>query len=349
MLPAILSGSLLAGCERPVPPPRGTLSPSNYTEQGFRNPHIEARGRRGDFFRWRLGLGPQEQTAIPPEEVPVFQPEVVSPDLPRLQNPPNPGIQVTWIGHSTFLIQVAGINLLTDPVFSERASPVWFAGPRRQVPPGVALEKLPPIHAVIISHNHYDHLDVSMVKRLGNRTKFIIPLGLARWFHNNGITNVEELDWWQSVSLGALRFHSVPAQHFSIRTPFDANQSLWSGWVMDTPLGRVFFAGDTGYSPDFQEIGHRLGPMRLSLLPIGGYMPRWFMRTMHINPVEAVQIHQDLHSVQSIGMHWGTFQLTDEPLNEPPLYLKKVLREARIPEANFIVLKFGETRVFESE
>ncbi len=314
----------------------------------FRNPHLPATGRSrwGDFWRWRLGLGPQEATALPREELPPYRPQVERPDLNHLNHADPRTIQVTWLGHATFLIQAGGLNVLTDPIFSDRASPVGFAGPKRLAPPPLRPEELPPIQAVLISHNHYDHLDRASVVALGRQVSFFVPLGLAKWFQQVGLPQVQELDWWQSVSFGPLRLHCVPAQHFSIRSPWNANRSLWAGWVMETPAGKIYFAGDTGYSPDFQEIGRRLGPMRLALIPIGGYMPRWFMRPMHLDPPEAVQVFQDVQAHQAIGMHWGTFRLTEEPPSEPPLYLQRVLQQQGIPEDRFLVLRLGETRVF---
>lgn len=336
--------AVLGGCDRPG----GSSSPSSpphHGPRGFRNLHLKPQpSRLLGLLRWQLGLGPKEEPALPPEAVPPYRPEVLPPDLNHL-NSPDPGrIQVTWIGHATFLLQIAGLNILTDPIFSERASPFSFAGPKRIAPPGVPWEDLPRIDAVIISHNHYDHLDAATVKNLGNRPRFLVPLGLAAWFEKAGLHNVVDLDWWQFADLGPLRFHCVPAQHFSSRSLFDRDATLWSCWVVETPAGRIFFSGDTGYGPDFQEIGARFGPLRLSLLPIGGYRPRWFMRAMHVNPEEAVRMHQDLRSQQSIGMHWGTFQLTDEPLGEPPLFLRRALGQAGIPEEKFVVMKIGETR-----
>jgi N-acyl-phosphatidylethanolamine-hydrolysing phospholipase D len=320
--------------------------PLHHTPNGFRNVHIEDKGRLLDFLRWRLGLGPEEEPAIPPEEVPPYRPRVHIPDLNRLRHPKPREIQVTWIGHSTFLVQVAGLNILTDPIFSDRASPVSFIGPRRHVPPGMLMEELPPIHAVIISHNHYDHLDEPTVTELGDGVRFFVPLGLAEWFQRRGLNQVEELDWWQTASLEGIRLHAVPAQHFSMRSLFDRNRTLWCGWVLETPAGNIYFSGDTGYCPHFQEIGKRLGPMRLSLIHIGKYYPRWFLRPMHADPEEAVRIHRDVRSRQSIGMHWGTFKLTGEPLGEPPLFLQRALQEAKIPEEKFVVFDIGETRTF---
>jgi L-ascorbate metabolism protein UlaG (beta-lactamase superfamily) len=324
----------------------GPEVPPHHTAKGFRNLHVQSGGRFLEFLRWRLGMGPREAPEVPASEVPPYQADLRPPDLNALNHAEPGKIQVTWIGHSTFLVQTGGLNVLTDPIFSERASPVAFAGPKRVVPPGVPLEKLPPIHAVIISHNHYDHLDVRTIARLDPGVHYFVPLGLARWFQKQGIRKVTELDWWQSASFGPLRFQAVPAQHFSLRTLWDANETLWCGWVLESPAGKIFFTGDTGYSPDFREIGRRLGPMRLSLIHLGGYRPRWFMQPMHADPREAVRIHQDVGSQQSLGMHWGTFRLTDEPLGEPPRLLRQILREQRLPPESFTVMAIGETRVF---
>lgn len=312
----------------------------------FRNPYLPPRSRWGDFWRWRLGLGPQEEPALPSGEVPPYRPEIVAPDQNYLNHADPQTIQLTWLGHATFLIQVAGLNILTDPMFSERASPVSFAGPKRVAPLPLHPAELPPIHAVVISHNHYDHLDKASIATLSASVDYFVPLGLAVWFQRLGRHRVQEMDWWQTTDYGPIRMHCVPSQHFSMRTPFDANRSLWAGWVLETPAGTIFFAGDTGYTPQFQEIGRRFGPMRLALIPIGGYRPRWFMRPMHLDPVEAVQVHREVMAQQSIGMHWGTFKLTDEPLAEPPLYLHQVLRQSQLPPEQFQVMRIGETKIF---
>jgi len=350
LMALLCSLAALEGCEASRPRAGAEVQPAHHTGAGFRNLHIPLRGRRGDFFRWRLGLGPQEAPALTPAEVAgAGGPEVSPPDFNSLKHAQPEEIQVTWIGHSTFLIQTAGLNILTDPQFSERASPVGFAGPRRLLPPGISLTDLPPIDLVLVSHNHYDHLDRPTVLELQRRfrPRFVAPLGLKSWFAAEGIGAAIELDWWNTADLGTVRVTCVPAQHFSIRTPFDANRTLWGGFVVDTPAGRILFAGDTGYSPDFRVIGERLGPMRLALIPIGGYMPRWFMQPMHVNPPEAVQIHRDVRARQSIGMHWGTFPLTEEPLGEPPVYLRKARAAAGLAREAFITVNIGETRVLE--
>jgi len=259
---------------------------------------------------------------------------------------------ITWIGHATFLIQMGGINILTDPHFTERASPISWTGPKRYTPPGISLEELPSIDFVILSHNHYDHLDLTTIQQLQakqskNPPVFFVPLGLKSWFKNIGIENVNELDWWDQDTFENFTIHSVPLQHFSSRTPWDRNETLWSGWVIEYDQRRIFFAGDTGYSKDFEDIGKRFGPIDLSLLPIGAYEPRRFMKPIHVNPEEAVKIHQDVQSRYSIGMHWGTFLLTTEDMDEPPQNLKKALQQANVSESEFFLMKHGETRMLD--
>ena len=255
----------------------------------------------------------------------------------------------TWIGHASFLVQLAGMNILVDPQFSERASPVQFAGPKRIVPLPLAVEELPRIDVVIISHNHYDHLDVASVKALAAlpvaSPLFLVPLGLKEWFRGIGIERVEELGWWESRSLGAVRFTLVPVQHWSKRTLWDTNKTLWGGWVLEGGGVKIVHTGDLGYSKDARDIGERLGPFDLALIPIGAYAPRWFMKTMHVDPAEAVQVRSDLRARRAIGMHWGTFEnLTDEPLDEPPEALAKWRVAAKLSRDEFDVMMIGETR-----
>jgi L-ascorbate metabolism protein UlaG (beta-lactamase superfamily) len=320
--------------------------PPHHTPKGFKNLYDSSDRSLGDFLRWQLGLGPKEPPFVSPDQLPPYQPNVVKPDLSKIKNPDPDRIQITWAGHSTFFIQVDGANILTDPIFNDRSSPFSFGGIRRVVPPGMKLEDLPPIHVVVISHNHYDHLDKHTVDRLGNKPTYFVPLGLAQWLKTEKIENIVELDWWQVSSSAGLKFHSVPVQHFSGRTPFDRNKTLWAGWVIEGKTGKIFFAGDTGYSPVFKEIAERFGPMNISIIPIGTYRPRWFMKPVHVDPPQAVQIHRDLNSHQSIASHWGTFKLSDEPIAEPPRYLEKALRDAGLDEKKFIIMKFGETLSF---
>ena len=254
-------------------------------------------------------------------------------------------IRLTFVGHSTFLIQSGAGNILTDPVFSERASPFTFMGPRRARVPGVKFDDLPEISMVLLSHNHYDHCDLPTLRALNTRFApvFITTLGNAALLRRHGITRVEELDWWQDATTAAVPVTATPAQHFSSRGPFERNRTLWAGFVLRLGERTVYFAGDSGYGPHFSAIRQRLGPFDLSLLPIGAYEPRWFMRDVHMNPAEAVQAHLDFESHRSIGMHFGTFQLTPEGIDEPLRALAEARTQAGVPDAEFCTLEFGES------
>ena len=236
---------------------------------------------------------------------------------------------ITWIGHSTFLIQLHGLNILTDPNWSDRASPVSFAGPRRLVPPGLRFEDLPRIDAVVISHDHYDHLDEATARRLvaAHHPRFFVPLGLKPLLVGFGATDVTELDWWSSATLRTVTFTATPAQHSSGRGLGDQNLRLWSSWVIAGPGHRLFFAGDTGYFGGFKQIGAKLGPFQVALLPIGGYAGWGAHHPNHICPEEAVQAFEDVRADFLVPMHWGTFALNREPFHEPPdRLLKEALR-----------------------
>jgi L-ascorbate metabolism protein UlaG (beta-lactamase superfamily) len=327
--------------------PQGLLPPAHHTINGFQNIyHIPEHHGFVDFLRWKWGNIPDEEPAITQALMIPYVPDIVAPDYQRINHPDPAKIQITWIGQSTFLIQVEGINILTDPVFSKSLSPVLGIGFKRKSPPGIPFDRLPPIHAVLISHNHYDHLDLYTVKKLGNSPKYFVPLKLGQWFRARRITNYAEMDWWDTAMFEGIRIVSVPSQHFSGRTPFDGNKTLWAGWVLETKRGKILFAGDTGYASHFKEIREKLGPMRLALLPIGSYRPRWYMKTIHMDPADAVLAHNDLQAEQSIAMHWGTFYIADEQLGESPLYLKRVMKEASMADDSFLVMKFGETRIF---
>lgn len=253
---------------------------------------------------------------------------------------------ITWIGHATLLIQLDGVNVLTDPQFSDRASPVGFAGPRRLNPPGVAFEDLPPIHAVVISHDHYDHLDRRTVERLAaaHRPRFFVPLGLKPWFASVGIPGAEELDWWDSARVGGVTFTATPVQHWSSRTPFDMNRRLWAGWSIAAGAWRVFFAGDTGYYEGFRRIGERLGPFDLALVSIAAYTPAAIMAHTHTTPEESLRIFADVQARTFVAMHWGTFDLAEEPIDEPPRRLAAAARAQGLPDTRVWVLAHGETR-----
>lgn len=311
----------------------------------FRNLHPHPQHGWMDLLRWRLGFGPRERPIVDRTILPEYQPDWEPVDLERISRPSRKNIQLTWIGHSTFLIQVAGMNFLTDPVFGRFPSPTPMWRLRRRAPVPVKLASLPTIHGVLLSHNHYDHLEARMVKRLGNEATWIAPLGNAAWFKQRGHDNVLEIDWWQEAEFGPVSVVAVPAQHFSARTPFDRNLTLWCGFVLRTPVGNIYFAGDSGYAPFFADIGRHLGPMKLSLIPIGAYQPRWFMAPMHMNPEEAVRVHLDVRSELSVAMHWGTFSLSDEPMAEPPIALRHTLARRHVSGAAFRTMRIGETLV----
>jgi N-acyl-phosphatidylethanolamine-hydrolysing phospholipase D len=250
---------------------------------------------------------------------------------------------VTWIGHSTLLIQIAGLNVLTDPHWGERASPVPFAGPRRLLPPGMRFEDLPPIHAVVISHDHYDHLDVDTVERLVrvHRPRFFVPLGLKSWLADHGADDVVELDWWQGADLRGVRFTCTPAQHSSGRGLHDQNLRLWASWVIAGGGKRLWFAGDTGYTPTLREIGRRLGPFDLAAIPIGGYSG-WQRHPNHVNPEEALQVFEEQGARLLVPMHYGTFELNVEPFAEPPTRLLRAAVERGLEE-RMAILSAGQS------
>jgi N-acyl-phosphatidylethanolamine-hydrolysing phospholipase D len=261
------------------------------------------------------------------------------------------------VGHSTLLLQLGGLNLLTDPMWSERASPLPFAGPRRWVPPGVPLDGLPPIDAVLLSHNHYDHFDAPTIHALARRhpsAAWCVPLGLARALRELGVAEVREFDWWETGTLalasGTLEVGCTPAQHFSARVPWDRNATLWCGFAVAANGRRVFFAADTGRHPEFARIGRRFGPFDVALMPVGAYEPRWFMRVVHMNPEEAVEALRELQEGAGMGappvmvpIHWGTFKLTDEPMDEPPRRAEAAWGAAGLAADRFRRLRHGET------
>ena len=256
---------------------------------------------------------------------------------------------LVWIGHATYLINKDGLTILTDPVFSKRASPVRFAGPKRLIPPAIPIDKLPKIDVVTVSHNHYDHLDLRSLKKIYKANPdaiFLVPKGDKRRLERRGIENVKEFLWWEEIEINGSKFTFTPVQHWSARGIADRNKSLWGGWFMELKTESIYHAGDTRYSGDFIETKKRLGSPSLSLIPVGAYAPRWFMKTNHVNPPEAIQVALDLESKRNFGMHWGTFQLTDEAIMEPPELLKQSLKELGLSEEFFRVLKPGEVVEF---
>jgi L-ascorbate metabolism protein UlaG (beta-lactamase superfamily) len=263
---------------------------------------------------------------------------------------PAGAVDVTFIGHSSFLLRVAGLNILTDPVFAKRCSPVSFAGPARVRAPGLRIDELPEIAVLVLSHNHYDHCDVASLQKLAKKfpkMRVVTGLGNKAFLAGKGIANVAELDWWGSVELPGVKLTATPARHFSARSLNDRNKTLWLGMVIEPATGpKIYFAGDSGYTKFFKEIGQRLGPPDLALLPIGAYEPRWFMGPVHMNPADAVQAFLDLGAKRAVGMHFGTFQLTAEAIDAPEKDLVAAKAAIGVADDDFVTLDVGETRRF---
>lgn len=318
-------------------------SKAHHTAGGFRNNYVAGlNNESGSFWKWQYE---RARDGLPKPPANGYRFDLIKPDAAWLAAN-RTETTATWIGHATVLMQVAGVNILTDPHLTERASPVWFAGPKRSVPPALDFAQLPHIDMVVISHNHYDHLDEGTVTRLarqsGGGPRFFVPLGNKPWFNDLGITDVVEMDWWDKQPFKGLEVHFTPVQHWSARGFTDRFRTLWGGWLVKSHEFSFFFAGDTGYSKDFADIHARLGAVDFSILPIGAYEPRWFMGTQHVDPAEAIRIHHDLKARQSMAIHWGTFELTDEALDEPPLRLAAELKKAGLAADRFLVLKHGE-------
>jgi L-ascorbate metabolism protein UlaG (beta-lactamase superfamily) len=291
----------------------------------------------GDLVRWLAHRDPgpwRRWTDVAPSPAPPFR--VGRGDL-----------RVTFVNHSTVLVQMDGVNILTDPIWSERCSPVSFAGPRRVVPPGLRFEQLPPIDVVLLSHNHYDHMDLPTLRQLTDerRPRILAPLGNARTLERGGVPGAGELGWWETARVReGIHVHAVPAQHFSGRGLFDRDRALWAGFVVTGPAGSVYFAGDTGFGPHFAKIRERYGPPRLALLPIGAYRPEWFMSRVHMSPDEALSSHRILGAGTSVGIHFGTFRLADDGQDEPAERIGARLAEEAEPAPRFWILGFGEGR-----
>lgn len=322
--------------------------PHHLPGTGFTNPWPTAHfGGRGSVLQW---WWERRTRVLPPDPAPGALP-VAQSVIAHPHAPPDE-IRATWVGHASFLLQVGGRNLLVDPHWSNRASPLRWAGPRRFLPPGVPFEGLPPIHAVLLSHDHYDHLDEPTVRRLvarfGERLRWFTPLGYGRWLAKRG-ARATEMDWWEEAEMDGLQIHCLPAQHWSSRAPWDRFRRLWCSWAVTTHAGRsVFFAGDSGWFPGYADIRRRVGDLDLALLPIGAYEPRWFMQPSHMNPEEAVQAYRELGG-QGIfcGMHWGTFRLTDEDPLEPPARTRSAWVAAGLPPERLWIPSHGETRVID--
>ena len=312
---------------------------SHHTPDGFCNPTAVAH-QPGDVKRWRqerkaAGLPRPPATGYDAFIQAWWQKAEISPGDDGLW----------WLGHASVLLRMQGKYLLTDPVFSRRASPLRFIGPQRRTPPALSLDDIPALDAILISHNHYDHLDRWTIRALLRRfpeVKLFVPLGLGDTLRRFGARFVTELDWWQQASLDDLHLTAVPAQHWSMRTPWDRNRSLWCGWVIESRELRFWFPGDTGYSTELLQIPQRLGKIDALALPVGAYAPRWFMSINHMDPQSAVSLWQQLGSPLAFPIHWGVFELADESLDEPVQELQRALSEAEQENDNFRILKIGQ-------
>lgn len=322
---AIAERELLA-----APRYRGPVS-GHFDGRRFHNP-VDSQREEGSFLKWRL------------ERQPGFWREWVD-DPPGPPPPARVGggrMRVTLINHATMLLQFDDANVLTDPIWSLRCSPLQSVGPRRHRAPGIRFRDLPRIDAVLVSHNHYDHLDLATLHALRKThgPRIVTPLGNDLLLRSHGIGNVTALDWWQSAPLARdVRVTLVPSQHFCARGLSDRDANLWGGFVISGPSGNAYFAGDTGWGPHFAEIGQRFAPLRLAMLPIGAYLPRWFMKPVHISPAEAVEAHRLLRAQTSVAMHYGTFNLGDDGELQPLDDLRAALEANRVDD--FAILEHG--------
>ncbi len=337
-VPAVLVGGGLAvgGCVLSAPRYQGPPS-AHFDGERFLNQGNVTEAGTADLLRWLLGGAPKGPWAQVQD----------APSGPRPPyRVPAGTLRVTFVNHATVLLQLDGVNVLTDPIWSQRASPFSFAGPARFRPPGLRFEDLPPIDAVVLSHNHYDHFDAPTLVRLSKqfpRARFFAGLGNLAMLRKLGIDRAEELDWWDSRELGEVKLTAVPVQHFSGRGLCDRNGTLWAGWVLQGKTGgNAYFAGDTGFGPHFAQVGERFAPLRLAVLPIGAYKPEWFMKPIHVSPAEAVEAAKALRAKVNVPMHYGTFNLADDGQDEPLQALTEATKAPGSPV--FWPLGFGEGR-----
>ncbi len=340
LLPAALAALAGRGTARaaesmnPPYPVSDHFDGEHFFNPGGGNP----RGFR-DLLRWQFN---RQQGAWP-----AWVENTAQPALPAALGPRE--CAVTFVGHASFLLQFAGLNVLTDPIWSERCSPVSWAGPKRVRAPGLAFEALPRIDLVLLSHNHYDHLDLPTLRRLhaAHRPLIVTTLGNRPFLADEGIDHVVELDWWQAHEpKPGVKVTVTPAQHFAARGLGDRFKTLWGGFVLATPAGRIWFAGDSGYFDGFKAIGDKLGPFDLSLIPIGAYEPRWFMAPVHCTPAEAITIHRDARSRRSLGMHFGCFPLADDGYEQPVADFRAAHATAGLGPEEFTLPEVGETKRF---
>lgn len=318
----------------------------------FRNPwpDSEPRGWR-DVLRWARERRKQQRMPTPAfGSFPTAVPNVARPRASA------DTCTATWIGHSTVLLQLGALNVITDPVFSERAFPVQWLGPRRVMPPAVDIGALPPLDVILLSHSHYDHLDKPAVKRIAREhpdASWVVPLGLGAYLRGWGVRDIHELDWWESAHVKGLRVTGTPARHFSARRVGDRNKTLWCGFAIEGNGKRAYFAADTAYHPEFGAIASACGPFDFVMMPVGAYDPRWFMHVVHVDPEEAVRAFSDMVSQHPaspiplmLAIHWGTFRLTDEPMDEPPHRAAAGWKAHGFDASRLWIARFGETRAW---
>lgn len=319
---------------------RGTLC--NRMAMKFKNPWPHETHGLLDILRWKFGAKPMQAPEIP--DAPDGGAEWVALDPESAATPPDVGWRVTWLGHASFLLQGAGLSLLVDPVFSDYCAPLPLPSLRRLVGLPIRPENFPLIDGVLLTHGHYDHLDLSALKFLGKDTPLIVAEGHAGWLAGKGFRQVRELPWNASVELvPGVRVTATPAQHFTARTPFDRNCAHWCGFVIDGAGCRLWHAGDSGWCPAFEEIGILHGPIDFGMIPIGAYNPRQIMNSMHMNPEEAVEVFLKTRCRRAVAMHWGTFRLTDEPMWEPVIRLERAVSSNPAVDGRFIHGRVGES------
>lgn len=315
-----------------APPYRGPET-EHFDGKRFRNLESTDHGTPGALLKWMMNRDQGEWSSVDP-----------APGPPPPERVHGSDCRVTFVGHATLLVQLEGLNLLTDPVWADRVGPRSKVGPKRYRPPGLRFEDLPPIDLVLLSHNHYDHLCEATMRRLAehHRPTVVTGLGNAQLLNRFGIDDAHDLDWWASTERNGATITAVPMRHFSGRGPGDRDRTLWCGLHVKHPSGAVLFAGDTGYGTHFRQIRDRLGAPRVALLPIGAYRPRFMMKAVHVDPPEAVQAHQDLGATTSVAMHFGTFPLADDGMDEPERDLAAALAAAGVSQDGFRVLPHGE-------